>query len=129
MAMQSALAGLLGMGAPGGAPNAPPNPSSLGIGNPPAMPGLPPAPEMVGQMPTGSTSSNSKQAADVAIASLRDAKGYFPSLGDQIDSLISQFQQAGQAPTPSGITGAPGGPGAALPPTSPTMSSGSPGEV
>ena len=137
--MQSALAGLMGMGgpppgggppppgAPGGAA-APPNPATLGTGPPPNMPGLPPAPEMIGKMPTGSLSSTPKASADIAIASLRDAKGYFPNLGDSIEAMIAQLQDAGaqasKAPAPVGV---PGGPGANVPLVPPTSDSGTKG--
>ena len=131
MAMQSALASLMGSGAgpPGGAPPPGPPPNSLGIGAPPNMPGLPPSPEMVGQMPTGSTANNAKQAADVAISSLTDAKGYFPNMGPQFDALIAQLQSAGQSQGPSPQVGAPGGPGAAMPDVPPTDDSGTKGAV
>ncbi|MGB8965741.1 MAG: hypothetical protein WCB99_08885 [Candidatus Cybelea sp.] len=128
--MQNALASLM-QGPPpgGGAPPMGPPPNSLGIGPPPNMPGLPPSPEMVGQMPTGSTATNAKQAADVAVASLRDAKGYFPSMNDAIDGLIAQLQSAAQTPTPPISVGAPGGPGAALPIVPPTGDSGTKGPI
>jgi hypothetical protein len=132
MSMQSALASML-MQPPSGGGGAPPMapPNSLGVGPPPTLPGTPPAPEMVGQMPLGSTANNAKQAADVAISALRDAKGYYPSMGDAIDGIISQFQSAGQqaANAPAPQVGVPGGPGAAMPTVSPTGSSGSPGAI
>jgi hypothetical protein len=82
-------------------------------------------------MPTGSTSSNPKQAADVAISALRDAKGYFGNLGDQIEQLISQLQGAASQANagPGTQVGQPSGPGAALPPVSPTMDSGTKGAM
>lgn len=130
-AMASALSRMLMQPPPnpaGAPPMAPPN--SLGVGAPP-MPGLPPPPEMVGQMPTGSTANNAKQAADVAISALRDLKGYYPSLNDAIDGLTSQVQAAAQqaANVPAPQVGTPGGPGAALPTVSPTTASGTPGTV
>ena len=129
MAMQSQLASLL-MQPPGPGPGGPmaPPPNSLGQGPPPNMPGLPPGPTMVGQMPTGSTANNSKQAADVAISALTDAKGYFPSMAGQIDALIAQFQQ-GAAPAPTAQVGMPGGPGASLPAVPPTLDSGTKGAI
>ena len=106
-----------------------PPPNSLGMGAPPGMPGLPPSPEMMGQMPTGSTATNAKQAADVAISSLTDAKGYFPNMGPQINAIIAQLQ-AGAAPQGAAPqVGAPGGPGAAMPVVPPTADSGQPGAV
>lgn len=136
MAMQQALASLLMKPPNGGGPPGPPPPgamgpppATLGLGAPPDMPGLPPAPEGIGAMPTGSTANNAKQAADVAISALRDAKGYFPSMGDSLDGIISQLQSAAQAPTPPTPVGAPGGPGAALPTVSPTDDSGSKGAI
>lgn len=131
--MAQALSSMLmrppgGGGAPAAPPMSPP-PASLGLGQPPTLPGTPPPPEMVGQMPVGSTANNAKQAADVAIAALRDAKGYFPNMGDTIDGTITQLQQAAQAQN-AGMppqVGAPGGPGAALPQVSPMSGSGSPG--
>jgi len=132
MAMQSALASLL-MKPPtagGGPPSmGSPPPASLGSGPPPNMPGMPPPPEMIGQMPTGSSASNSKQAADVAISGLRDAKGYFPNMGDAIEVMIAQFQQAAAAPTPPVPVGAPSGPGAAMPLVPPTTDSGTKGAI
>lgn len=131
MGMQNALASML-MRPPaggGGAPPMGPPPNSLGLGAPPAMPGLPPSPEGIGQMPTGSTANNAKQAADVAIASLRDAKGYFPNMNDQIDALITQMQSAAAAPTPAAPVGVPGGPGAAMPIVPPTSDSGTKGPI
>ena len=130
MSMQSALASLMMQppGGGGGAPPMGPPPNSLGMGQPPSMPGLPPGPQMVGQMPTGSTATSSKQAADVAISALTDAKGYFPSMNAQIDALIAQLQQ-GAAPSPSPQVGAPGGPGAALPTVPPTGDSGTKGPI
>lgn len=129
MAMQSALSSLLMRPPPGGGgPMVPPNPATLGTGPVPSMPGLPPPPENIGAMPTGSLSSTPKQSADVAIASLRDAKGYFPNLGDQIEALISQLAQgAMQSTTVPAPVGQPGGPGANVPLVPPTVNSGGPG--
>lgn len=135
MAMQSALASLL-MKPPGGPGEGPPPPggmgpppNSLGMGAPPNMPGLPPAPEGIGAMPTGSTANNAKQAADVAVSALRDAKGYFPSMNDALDGVIAQLQSAASAPSSPAPVGVPGGPGAALPAVSPTDDSGSKGAI
>lgn len=131
MAMQSILASLMQRPA-GGAPGAPPMgapPQSLGLGAPPNMPGLPPGPTMTGMMPTGSTANNSKQAADVAISALTDAKGYFSSMGPQIDALIAQFQAAQATPSPTPPVGVPGGPGAAMPDASPLADSGTKGAM
>lgn len=129
MSMQSALASMLMQQPPGGVPPMAPPSNSLGMGQPPSMPGLPPPPEMIGQMPTGSTANNSKQAADVAISALTDAKGYFPNMGGQIDALIAQFQQTAQAPSPAPQVGVPGGPGAAMPIVPPTGDSGTKGAI
>jgi hypothetical protein len=123
MAMREALASLMG-------PPLTRNPASLGTGSPPTMPGLPPSPQMVGQMPVGSTSTTAKGAADAAILALRDAKGYFPNLGDAIEGIIGQLksaaQQHGKPPPPVGF---PGGPGAAVSESSPTQDSGTPGGI
>jgi hypothetical protein len=133
MAMQSLLSSLLMKPAPNpaGAPPMAPPPNALGVGAPPQLPGTPPPPEMIGQMPTGSTANSAKQAADVAIAACRDAKGFFPSMGDSLDAIVAQLQAAGAAQNagPAPQVGQPGGPGAALPIVPPTQNSGAPGSV
>jgi hypothetical protein len=128
MSMQGVLQGLMAkQGAPGGAG---PNPPSLGMGPPPGMPGLPPPPEGVGAMPTGSQSTTAKAAADAAILALRDAKGYYPSLGQAIDGCIDQIKSAAAAPAPTPpAVGQPTSPGAATSEASPTMDSGTPGAI
>lgn len=130
MAMQSILASLMQRPPnPAGVPPMAPPPNSLGVGAPPNMPGLPPGPTMTGMMPTGSTTNNSKQSADVAISALTDAKGYFPSMGPQIDAMIAQFQASQATPTPAAPVGVPGGPGAAMPDSSPLPDSVTKGAV
>jgi len=124
MAMRAALGDLMQKY------QAPPQTNTLGTGTPPVFPGSPPPPEMVGAMPVGSKSTTAKAAADAAITQLRDAKGYFPNLGNEIENMIDQLKAACQQPEPAPPpVGNPGGPGSAVTDTDPLMDSGSPGTV
>lgn len=102
-------------------------PAPLGMGTPPPMPGLPPAPTGIGMMSTGDPGTTAKSVADQAILALREAKGYFPNLGVEIDAMIEGLKKAGarapgaKPPTP---IGAPTQPGQAVPDASPLLDSG-----
>lgn len=120
MAMQSALAAMMG------GDN---QPATQGLGPPPDMPGLPPPPTGAGAMPTGSTSSDPKAAADNAILALRDAQGQFPSLAGQIGSMIDALKAAAGKSGAGGPTSAPSDPGTPPPAVPGPSASGSPGPM
>lgn len=110
------------------------NPAAHGVGqgDPPQFQDQPPLPTNIGAVPTGSPGTAPKQAADEAVLSLRAMAGFFPSIGPDIEQMITKIkgaQSAKSAGPPRAPLGSAQPPGAATAEVPPTDLSGGPGPM